>query len=47
MDELLDSQRERLLLEFFRLEDTIAQLQGNLDLLSSIKFIEPVQRSSN
>lgn len=43
----LDSQRERLLLEFFRLEETIGRLQNNLTALSQIQPITPLTSTSN
>lgn len=43
-DEQLTRERERLLTEFFRLEETIALLQSNLD---SINAIQPIAISSN
>lgn len=38
----LDVERERLLLEFFRMESTISQLQGNLTALSQIQALAPL-----
>lgn len=47
-DETLEIQRTRLLTEFFRLEETIALLQSNLDTISSIQPITfATARSSN
>ncbi|TWT73541.1 Flagellar hook-associated protein 2 [Posidoniimonas polymericola] len=41
MSQSLDRQRDRLLLEFYTLEETIAGFQSNLDLLDGIKYISP------
>ncbi|MCA9241526.1 MAG: flagellar filament capping protein FliD, partial [Planctomycetales bacterium] len=45
-DARLERQREALLLQFVRLEETIATLQSNTSLLDSIQFIQ-LQTSSN
>lgn len=47
MTEFLDRERQRTLLEFYRLEETISKLQSNIDILSNISFIQPVSRNSN
>ncbi len=47
MNGFLERERERTLLEFFRLEETISQLQSNISVLDSIQFIEPIARSNN
>jgi flagellar hook-associated protein 2 len=46
-DERLTRQRERLLLEFFRLEETVARLQQNLSALNAFTAIPPLTSSSN
>ena len=38
----LDLERDRLLLEFFRLEETIALLQSNLDTITSLQPLPPL-----
>ncbi len=40
MNSLLSRERDRTLLEFFRLEETISRLQANVDVLDSIQFIQ-------
>lgn len=47
MNEFLDRERERTLLEFFTLEETIARLQTNLQSLDAIQFIQPIGKSSS
>ncbi|MCO6043778.1 flagellar filament capping protein FliD [Aeoliella sp. ICT_H6.2] len=47
MTEFLARERERTLLEFYTLEQTISQLQSNIDVIESIQFIAPVNRSSS
>ncbi|MCC7473813.1 MAG: flagellar filament capping protein FliD [Pirellulales bacterium] len=49
MDEMLDRQRERLLLQFAMLETTVAKLQESLSALNSLQIIPPltVSRSRN
>jgi flagellar hook-associated protein 2 len=47
MDELLARQRERLLLDFTRLESTVARLQENLSALAALQIIPPLTSSSN
>lgn len=47
MSDFLDRERERTLLEFFRLEETIARLQSNLGSLDAIQFIQPIGISSS
>jgi flagellar hook-associated protein 2 len=43
----LERSRERMLLEFFRLEETISRLQNNLSAIQQIQFIGPIQGSSS
>ena len=43
----LDRQRERLLLDFIRMETTVAKLQDNLTALQSIQVFEPAQAPSS
>ena len=45
MNLALDRERERTLLEFYRLEETISTLQANFDILDSIQGIQPVAAS--
>ena len=47
-NESLDRQRERLLLQFYQLEQVIATLQQNLSALQSLTPLEPlsIQRGS-
>lgn len=47
MDAYLERERERTLLEFYTLEETISQLQSNIDVIDSIQYIAPVGRSSS
>jgi flagellar hook-associated protein 2 len=42
MTSQLDRQRDRLLLDFYRLEETIAKIQGNLTAVESITAFEPL-----
>jgi flagellar hook-associated protein 2 len=46
MNKSLERERERTLLEFYRLEETIAKLQGNTGSLEAIQYIPPIGRSS-
>lgn len=45
MTEQLDRERDRTLLEFFRLEETISQMQLNLNALENIQAIQPLSVS--
>lgn len=47
LSERLNTERERLLLQFFRLEGTISQLQGNLSALSQIQALTPLTSTRN
>jgi flagellar hook-associated protein 2 len=47
MDQVLARQRDRLLLEFYRIESTVARLQDNLTALSALQIIPPLTSSSN
>jgi len=47
MGKRLDSQRERLLIEFYRLELAVSKIQSNLGFLDAIQWIEPVWSSSS
>jgi flagellar hook-associated protein 2 len=42
----LDRSRERLLLQFFRLEETVSRIQNNLSALNQIQALPPIQVSS-
>jgi flagellar hook-associated protein 2 len=42
MDEVLTKQRDRLLLEFYRIESTVAKLQDSLSALSSLQVVPPL-----
>ncbi|WP_442482087.1 flagellar filament capping protein FliD [Aeoliella sp. SH292] len=46
MNKSLERERERTLLEFYRLEETIAKLQGNTGSLEAIQYIPPIGRSN-
>ncbi|WP_425400530.1 flagellar filament capping protein FliD [Aeoliella sp.] len=43
----LERERERTLLEFYALEETVSQLQSNISVIESIQYIQPVGRSSS
>ena len=43
----LDRQRERLLLQFYNIETTVARLQDNLTALSSLQIIPPLSSTRN
>jgi flagellar hook-associated protein 2 len=47
MDGRLERERERLLLEFARLEETIAAMQGNLTALAGMQIIPPLTSTSS
>jgi len=46
MDERLESERERLLLRFYRLETAIGKLQNNLSVIDAIQPIAPLSFTS-
>ena len=46
-DERLERQRDRLLLEFFRLENTVSKIRANLSALQSLQIIPPMTGSSS
>lgn len=47
MGELLDRERQRTLLEFFRLEETISRLQLNLTAIENLQAIRPLSFASS
>jgi flagellar hook-associated protein 2 len=42
-DERLERSRERLMLQFFRLEELVSRIRNNLSAISQIQFIPPIQ----
>jgi flagellar hook-associated protein 2 len=46
-DERLERQRDRLLLEFFRLENTVSRIRASLAAIQSIQIIPPLTGSSS
>jgi flagellar hook-associated protein 2 len=46
-DERLERQRDRLLLEFYRLENTISKMRAGLSAIQSIQIIPPLSGSSS
>jgi flagellar hook-associated protein 2 len=47
LQEFLDRERERTLLEFFQLEETISRLQTNFGVLESIQALQPLSITRN
>lgn len=47
MNGSLERQRERLLLQFYRLEETIAAFQSNVSLLENIQYVGPTGATSS
>jgi flagellar hook-associated protein 2 len=42
-DERLERSRQRLMLQFFRLEELVSRIRNNLSAISQIQFIPPIQ----
>jgi flagellar hook-associated protein 2 len=42
----LDRNRERLMNQFFKLEEVVARIQNNLSAINQIQFIAPIQRTN-
>lgn len=47
MNKRLDTQRERLLMDFYRMETAIGKLQNNMSAISSIQYLKPYWSSTS